>query len=367
MGAVYKPDELKKNKPAHPVVRMLEQIAGLPLAGLVAVFLSAAGLVWFAGTRLTHAVDRIARRFDLGQAFAGMVLLGGITSLPELAAVTTSSATGDASLAVNNLLGSAAVNVLLLVLADIVFGRDALTGVIGKPATLMQGVLGMMLLALVAVIVLAGDVDAGGVGAGSVFVLAVSLLMLRLSSRYERRDVWRPVEEADGEEPQAEDDDGSSLRLLGGVALLGGAILVGGALLSLTAEGIASQTGLSTGLVGFLLVAVATSLPELSSVTEAVRAKRYELAIGDIFGTNLFNLSLLAVADLASPDGPVLASTGPFEVIGALTALLMTGAFVVGLLERRDRTLLRMGYDSVAVIAIFAAGVSAMAMVMPAG
>ncbi len=344
---------------------MTEQVAQLPIAALCGLVAAAAALVWFAGTRLTHAVDQVARRFGLGQAFAGMVLLGGITSLPELAAVSTSAATGNATLAVNNLLGSAAVNVLLLVLADIVFGRGALTGVVAKPATLMQGVLGMMLLGVVAVVVLAGDLPIGGMGAGTLFVLAASLFAMRLSSRYERRDTWRPVNAP--EETPADDDDRSrsSLRLIAGTAALGALILAAGAVLSLSADGIATQAGLSSGLVGFLLVAFATSMPEVSSVTEAVRAKRYQLAVGDIFGTNLFNLSLLAVADLLSTGEPVLAAAGPFEVIGALTALLMTGAFVVGLLERRDRAVLRMGYDALAALVIFCVGVAAMARVMP--
>lgn len=344
---------------------MIEQIAALPLLALCGLFAVAAAIVWFAGTKLTHAVDRVAQRFGLGQAFAGMVLLGGITSLPELAAVSTSSLTGNATLAVNNLLGSAAVNVLLLVLADIVFGRGALTGVVAKPVTLMQGVLGMMLLGTVAVIVLVDDLAIGGVGAGTLGVLVASLFALRLSARYERRDVWQPVDQTDDDSAPAEDDKRSSLRLVGAVVTLGAMILLAGAGLSLTADAIATQVGMSSGLVGFLLVAFATSLPEVSSVVEAVRAKRYELAVGDIFGTNLFNLSLLAVADVLSTGGPVLAEAGTFEVIGALTALLMTGAFVIGLLERRDRAILRMGPDALGALIIFCLGVTAMAQVVP--
>ena len=70
------------------------------------------------------------------------------------------------------------------------------------------------------------------------------------------------------------------------------------------------------------------------------------------------------MADLLSSGGPILAEAGPFEAIGALTALLMTGAFVVGLLERQDRAVLRMGYDALAALGIFALGIAAMAMVM---
>lgn len=342
---------------------MTETVARLPLPALAALFAIAAVIVWWAGTRLTAHVDEVARRFELGQAFAGMLLLGGITSLPELAAVSTASLSGDATLAVNNLLGSAAVNVLLLVLADVMFGRDALTRAAAQPGTLMQGVLGMMLLSAVAAVVLWGDYAIAGIGAGSVGVAAACLFAMRISSGFEHRDVWRRTEHHETGSKESDPDPRSTGRLLLGLASLGALILTAGALLSLSADGIAGKVGMSSGMVGFLLVAFATSLPELSSVTAAVRAERYELAVGDIFGTNLFNVALLLVVDLLSPGEPVLATAGIFEVLGTLVALMMTGAFVIGLLERRDRTVLRMGYDAVAALVIFILGIGTMATV----
>jgi cation:H+ antiporter len=80
-----------------------------------------------------------------------MLLLGSITSLPEIANVTTSSWTGNPSLAINNLLGSASINVLLLAIADSFIGRDALTSLVAQPATLMQATLSMIVMALVAI------------------------------------------------------------------------------------------------------------------------------------------------------------------------------------------------------------------------
>jgi cation:H+ antiporter len=98
-----------------------------------AVFAVAGFVVWGAGTRLAVLVDGIARRSGIGHAFLGMLLLGGITSLPEVATVASASYVGNASLAVNNLLGSAAINLVLLAIADAILGRDALTSVVLKP------------------------------------------------------------------------------------------------------------------------------------------------------------------------------------------------------------------------------------------
>ena len=101
------------------------------------IFLVAAVFIWFVGTRLVRHLDAIAVKTGLGQAFVGMLLLGSITSLPEIANVMTSSSMGNPSLAINNLLGSASINVLLLAIADSFIGRDALTSLVAQPATLM--------------------------------------------------------------------------------------------------------------------------------------------------------------------------------------------------------------------------------------
>ncbi|MXQ11173.1 sodium:calcium antiporter [Microvirga makkahensis] len=328
------------------------------------IFAASAVIVWLAGSRLALYVDGIAGRTGIGQAFTGMLLLGGITSLPEIATVTTASWTGNAPLAVNNLLGSASINILLLAIADAVLGRNALTSVIGKPATLLQGTLGMMLMAAVAAVVLARDVPVAGVGLGSTVLIVLCFASLWLSSGYERRHVWTAIDDepdtgdvpGDDEQNESQGQKQSLRTLVIKTIIVGVVILGAGFLLSQTGDAIAKQTGLGASLVGLVLVGFATSLPELSSIIAAVRIRRYEMAVGDIFGTNLFNIALIFLADLAYPGGPVLAQAGAFESVAALVGLALTGVFVVGLLERRDRTVARMGYDSLAAIVLYVAG-----------
>src|SRR5688572_15043380 len=130
----------------------------LPLWVNLAIFAASGLIVWGAGTRLAVYVDGIAGQTGIGHAFMGMLLLGGITSLPEVATVSSASFTGNAPLAINNLLGSAAINILLLAVADAALGRDALTSAVASPGTLFQGTLGMLLLAGVGTAVITGDV-----------------------------------------------------------------------------------------------------------------------------------------------------------------------------------------------------------------
>lgn len=340
-------------------------VQNIPLWGLIALFALSAAAVWLGGSRLAGLVDALTTRTGMGQAFTGMLLLGGVTSLPEAAAVSTSAAFGNAPLAVNNLLGTASINVLLLALADVIYGRDALTRAAARPAVLIQGVLSMILAALVALIAAAGDVALFGVGAGATLLAFAAVGALWLSSNFPSRHTWEAMNEEGRPEGDDEggggEDDRSTAQLASGVVGCGLLILGAGFVLSTAADALAQRTGLAAGLVGFVLVGFATSLPEVSSVVAAVRLRRYQMAIGDVFGTNIFNVLLIFLADIIYRGPPVLAEAGRFEVIGAILAVLMTGVFVVGLLERRDRTILRMGYDALAAILLFAAGLALLA------
>jgi cation:H+ antiporter len=106
-----------------------------------------------------------------------------------------------------------------------------------------------------------------------------------------------------------------------------------------------------------VLVGFATSLPELSSIISAVRLRRYEMALGDVFGTNILTLGLIFLADLVYAGDPVLNQAGRFEAIAATLGIILTGIFLIGLLERANKTFLRMGYDAVAALLTFLAGV----------
>ncbi|MGE0370679.1 MAG: sodium:calcium antiporter [Gammaproteobacteria bacterium] len=327
------------------------------------IFAGAAAFVWMSGTRLSKYVDVIATRTGIGHAFAGLVLLGGITSLPEVAVSTTASLTGESVLALNNILGSVAAQVALLALADALIGREALTSVVVEPIVLLQAALNILLLAMVAGAVTAGDLPLLWGGVWSWSLMVGYLLSMWFLSRYRGRTPWmaHPAEEEGGDQTgtdgEGEDDsDRSTTRLILGIVGLAAVILFAGYLLSETGSAVAAQSGLGSAFFGATFVAVATSLPEISTMVAAVRLRRYEMALGDIFGTNLFNAALVFSIDILSPGGPVLDRVGAFSAFGALLGLVLTTIFMVGVVERRDRTVLRMGWDSLAALVFYIAG-----------
>lgn len=337
----------------------LADAGSLPLWLNAAIFVAAAAIVWAAGTRLARTLAAIGDATGLEQAFVGMLLLGCLTSLPEIANVTTASYFGNPALAVNNLLGSASINIVLLALADAIIGRDALTSTVTRPSTLLQAALCLLVLVLVAVAITTGDVAFGGVGLWSASLLLVSIAAFWLSARYGERAPWtlRDTAKRRREKPRGGTEE-SVPRLVVKTAIGAAVILAAGYALSQTGDGLARQTGLGSGLVGFLLIGLATSMPELSTITAALRMKRPAMAVGEVLGTNFVNLSLILLADAVYAGKPVINALGRFEVISSLLGALLTGIYLVGLLERRDPVVLRMGYDSLAVLVVFGGGVA---------
>src|SRR5690606_25093109 len=201
--------------------------AGTPTWALVTIFLVAAAAVWVSGARLTRIVDVLALRTGMGHAFAGMLLLAGITSLPETATVGVAAGSGSPDLALANLLGSSAINVLLLAVLDPVIGRGAMTSFIARPSTLLQGVLSMMVLVAAAVAMSVGDVAVLGVGMWSITLFLLAIGAFRISSSYEQRTPWIPAKSEGRKNRTTEkafSDGRSTPRLWFAVAGLGAVI-----------------------------------------------------------------------------------------------------------------------------------------------
>lgn len=326
---------------------------------LAGVFAVATGVVWFAGTHLARLADAISSKTGIGQAAMGMVLLGGITSSPELAVAVTATMQGAPMLSINDVLGSAAINILVLAIADVAIGREPLTARIPSLSVVMQGVMGIAMFALVAVSTYVSDFAFLGVGIGSWLLVATYAIAIRLLVHSRVDDAWQP---ADGQREKKDDrkDARSLARLVALTSVAGVAILIAGFLLARTGEALAEHTGLGTSFFGAVILGFATSTPEISTVLEAVRLRRYTMAISDVLGTNLFNVLILFVVDALHRGGPVLVEAGPFAATAALLALVLTAIYLVGMLERRDRAVLRMGYDTLAVLIVYIAGLFAL-------
>lgn len=331
-----------------------------PLWINVVLFIVSAIVIWVAGSKLVTYADAIADRKQWGKAIVGLILLATVTSLPEIATTLTASAKGNAGLALNNLFGGISMQTAILGVVDAFIVRGALTFYPRSTTHALEASLLILLLSILLVVGIGGEITiAYGIGLGSSALAVAYTLCLILLRKYEAHGDWVPVELPEKKAPPPR------LRavittvtvpmqtLVARSAISSLLILVCGVLLAQSAEAIAIQTGVGSNFVGVTILAASTSMPELSTTIAAARQGSFNLAISNIFGSNLIMVGLLLPADLIYRDGPILAEVSAYESLALVIGILVTSIYVVGMLVRTKPRVMQMGIDSIAVLIVY--------------
>lgn len=319
-----------------------------------AVFLLSGAVVVLAGVRLAHDGDLIAERTGLGKAWVGAVLVAAATSLPELATDVAAVRQGHVGLAVGDLFGSSMANMLILAVADLALRhRRILTRIAVNQA--LVGLLAIVLTGIAAAGILSdGVLSILGIGWAPLLVAGTYLAGVRLL--HENR-TEPPFELANAKGESAGLERGGVLRPAIGFALAAVVILAVAPLLARSAAELASLLGVSTGVVGVILLAVTTSLPEVSVTIASMRAGSYELAIGNLLGSNCFNMAILLVLDVVDGGGPLLSGVGPGVMISAMFAIVLTAQTLIQVLNTTERRTAWLEPDAALRIATYALGI----------
>jgi cation:H+ antiporter len=327
----------------------------LPILINLLIFCGLAGVIWISGTRLSYFIDAIAEQTKIARAFLGLVLLATATELPELVTTLTASSSGNGNLALNNMFGGMILQLAVLAMADLCVKSGTLSSKPHKPTVAVAGLLCITSLSAVLIIKSIGDMAmAYHVGIGSGIITILYIISMYLLSRSQSRDTWSPVdlpEEEISETGRANQYDSLSLIRLSTFAVICGiAILICGVLVVRLADTLAVQTGLGASFIGASLLAMTTSLPELSTSIAAVRVKAYTMAISNIFGSNMIMTFLLFPNDLAYTYGPIINEIGPSATFALGAGIFMTAIYCIGLLLRPKVKIMGMGIDSFAII-----------------
>jgi cation:H+ antiporter len=308
-------------------------------------------LVVLAATRLATYGDVIAVRTGLGGLFIGTLLVAMATSLPELLTAVNAIRQGAPNLTAGDIFGSGMFNMLLLALLDVFHRQKRVLRLVAAVHALSAGL--AILLTGLAVFFIWADVDLrfGWVGVDSLILIAFYLYGMRLINHNARRDGASsiPAEELPQNAPP--------LWVAGlGFLLATLVLMLTTPWLVRSAIGIAEMTGLSTGFVGAALVAVVTSLPEATSTLAAVRIGAYDLAVGNLFGSNLFNIFALGLIDFFYTDGRLLGVIDPTLTLAGLMALLLTSIALIGNLAREERRFLFLEIDALLILIGYSSG-----------
>ncbi len=307
-------------------------------------FIVSAFLIIVAGTGLTRNAEAIARHTGLGTLWAGVFLLPLATSLPELVTSWRAASIGAPDLAVGNVFGSNIFNIFIIALIDLSQSHGPLLTKVSQ-RHIFTATMGMLITAFVAInILMPSHLSIGWLGLNTIVILAFYLTGNWLLSRFERRHAVM----ASALEPQnAVRPLGQALFFFVVAALV---IVIAGTTIADTGEAIARQTGIGQTLFGSFFIAITTSLPEVVTTFAAVRLGILDMAIGNIFGANLFNLLILFFADLFYLPGPIMLAISSNHLITAMMSIILTCLAVIGLIYRSQRSFARLGYDSIAIV-----------------
>jgi cation:H+ antiporter len=130
-------------------------------------------------------------------------------------------------------------------------------------------------------------------------------------------------------------------------------IIIAAIFLPIIGEGLALSTGLGNTFVGNIFIALSTSLPEIVVSISAIKMDALDLAIGNLFGSNIFNLLILAIDDVFFIQGPILSFVNANHIISALSAITMTVIAIIGLTYRASKKPLFLAWDSIGIILIY--------------
>jgi cation:H+ antiporter len=310
-----------------------------------------AAVIAVAGSVLTRYGEIIARLTGLSRSWIGLVLLATATSLPELfTGVSAVTAAGAPNIAVGDALGSCVFNLLLLVLLDELSREEPMYRRIDQGHILTAGFGVIMIGAVGALILLSReqlDLRFFHISSYTPMILIVYLVAMRAAFDYERRSRSRQPTEEISEELTLRT---AVLRYLTAAAF----VVAAGSWLPFIGQSIAETMGWKATFVGTLLIAGATSLPELVVTTSALRIGAVDMAIGNLLGSNLFDILVIGIDDLAYTKGPLLSSIGPAHAITAFAAVIMSGIFIVAMLFKPE-TRLRgtIGWVSLSMLVVY--------------
>jgi cation:H+ antiporter len=316
------------------------------------IFIAASAVVVVAAYKLAQYSDVIGVRTNLGGLVVGTIFLAGATSLPELIASISAFSAGAPDLAAGNFFGSNMVNVLLLAIVDLVNYRVTLLRRMAITHTL-TAVLSMLLMVL-AIIFIMGDID---VVIGWVGVDSIILIVLYFGGVWLVQEESRQAAGAAAAVPVIVDETFPTLRrgIVGFVFSAAALVLVVPLLVSASSD-IAEITGLGDSFVGTALLSVVTSLPELLAALAAVRMGAFDLAVGNLFGSSVFNMLGLGIADFFYLDGRFLGAIDPEFALVGLLSLLLTIMALLANLARIERKVFFIEIDSIAIILVYLAG-----------
>ncbi len=262
---------------------------------ILAQYLLLAFIVIYATSRASYYVDELDKKSHLSGALIGGLLLATITSMPEfITSITSTVALNKPGLAFGNVFGSNLFNVIILAVADIIFIKHLFFNKTKVHKATNGFVIGMYLIFILP-LVLHGfgwlDYDSFGV----TLIITFNIISILIIIMY-----FLSIRSMGKEEASVQEETSDLTYKKIGImfALWSVVVIASSYFVTIVTDDLATTLNLSSSFAGAIFLGVATSLPELTAVITLVRLKNYDAAIGNIVGSNIFNMTIISVVDI---------------------------------------------------------------------
>lgn len=329
------------------------------------IFLVSAAVLVRAGAALAGYADQIAERTGMSRLFVGTIMLAFATSLPELVTDITAARAGAPDLAVGDLFGSSMANMAILAIIDLLY-----RGRVWPSVELGHARVAAVAVALTSMAALSiftqSSLKIGWVGLTPILIAVLYVVSIAWFRRMSL--VARPGLEAPGipiQKPTGWSEKAAQQSLASIWARFGASafvILVSAPFVTLSVKAIADATGIAQTFLGAAILAVTTSLPELIASIAAVRIGAYDMAVGNLFGSNVANMSVLLFADIAYTEGPILAAVAQTQIVSALGAILLMAIAVASIVGESETRIRKLEPDAIVLLIVYAAMLVAVAL-----
>jgi cation:H+ antiporter len=329
----------------------------------IIVFIISVLCIWYFCNKLSVVVNFIDDKFNLGSAFGGTIILSIVTNLPEIAITISGALKGNVDLAVGNILGGIVVQSVLLVLFDFSGRKESkpLTTITNTKTSILQG---LFLIIILLFVILGKQFNETLVFARTtppeILILVVWLVSIL---------AMRKFQSADTDNTSTVSSVSSKLTKTSAIIsliVISIIVLIFGVLLETTSDTIATHLNINGVIFGATILALVTSLPEISGGLAFVRDKSYEPIISDIFGGNAF-LPVLFLPATIITNKAILPTAENIDIYLTAVAILITCIYIIGMIVSAPGKIFGLSRNSWIVLIIYVLSIVGMFFVPEGG
>lgn len=315
----------------------------------VVIFIISGACVWYFCDKLSVIVDYIDDTFHLGSAFGGTIMLSVITNLPEIAITINGSLNGDVGIAVGNILGGITIQTVLLVWFDFANHKERrpLSTLTSSKTSILQG---LYLIGILSLVIIGNQFNGSfifsRVTPPELFIALAWIGSIMTMKRFQDSTIENTA--LTGANSLRLNRRSSVIWLI----VVSVIVLIFGVLLESTSRAITAHLGINGVLFGATVLAIITSLPEISSGLAFVKEKTYQPIISDIFGGNAFLPVLFLPASLIT-NNAIIPTAGNTDIYLTAVSIVLVSVYLMGMIIANPKKISGLGTDSWVVLVIY--------------